>query len=449
MHTRIRRRAVACFCSTHNLPSIRRQAEAGTSTGSRENGRAAQFPNCSCQRLGFTLVELLVVIAIIGILIALLLPAVQAAREAARRTQCVNNLKQMGLAMHNHADALGYLPNSGANDYALTGGGTGNMPMKGMTYVGVDNQWPGWGYQFLPYMEEGSSYQAIKSSFAQGNDIYTDAPGLGGKAPVEVQIRTYWCPSRGDRTSQPNANGLVFSLTDYASFRQCWGDQGTADFAWTYVAPAIGGGSKSAYKKWQERGVIRKGGQLTSVIPTGMSAPSGGTFVWLAWPHLKLKDISDGTSHTAALMEKMCYAPKCYQPDSNNGQNFGELPGWIDGAFYATVRYTPNGKDAAGDPNSPGVLVTGPSGNNQLLSDMDTDRPTGGAGVVPTSCQDFGYYSAHNTVMNALFADGSVHPISTKIEGVTAGGNTANVDNCILFRLGARDDGLTISENEY
>jgi prepilin-type N-terminal cleavage/methylation domain-containing protein len=101
-------------------------------------------------RSAFTLVELLVVIAIIGVLVALLLPAVQAAREAARRTSCFNNLKQLGLALHNYHDTLGSLPS----------GWMGLDPVSGAPLPTGEPGW-GWAALLLPYLEQGNAQDKL------------------------------------------------------------------------------------------------------------------------------------------------------------------------------------------------------------------------------------------------------------------------------------------------
>src|SRR5438477_3704731 len=108
-------------------------------------------------RRGFTLVELLVVIAIIGVLVALLLPAVQSAREAARRMQCQNNLKQFGLAFQNHADTHKHLPTDGFG-YGWVGD-----PDLGF---GADQPGP-WTFNILPYCEQKSIYDIAAGKVGQ------------------------------------------------------------------------------------------------------------------------------------------------------------------------------------------------------------------------------------------------------------------------------------------
>lgn len=146
------------------------------------------------RRLAFTLVELLVVIAIIGVLVALLLPAVQAAREAARRSSCSNNFKQLGIAIHNYHDTLNALP-PGVMSTQLNQGLPASAPNPGRM---------SWMPHLLPFMEQAPLYDKLQPYFSQrtSNNFPRDY--------MNTTIKTFVCPSDGNSPQ----NGLTAPAQD-------------------------------------------------------------------------------------------------------------------------------------------------------------------------------------------------------------------------------------------
>lgn len=159
------------------------------------------------RRLGFTLVELLVVIAIIGVLVALLLPAVQQAREAARRMSCSNNMRQMGIATHNHHDQFKQLPHAGV-DWTYP-----PRYINGVAQV-KEQQFAGWGFQLLPFLEQQQLFD--------GAGLPDDDTRM--RNAIAAAIPAYFCPSRRPaKTKKPvgawygPSGTYSHGQTDYAS----------------------------------------------------------------------------------------------------------------------------------------------------------------------------------------------------------------------------------------
>ncbi|MAX37897.1 DUF1559 domain-containing protein [Gimesia sp.] len=234
------------------------------------------------QKAGFTLIELLVVIAIIAILIALLLPAVQSAREAARRSTCKNNLKQIGLGLHNYHETHGVFPPGSIA--TLTNGGSGSTIrwrewMEAGSTSGVGTHGTSWMLQLLPFVDQANTY----------NKWNFNTNVMGNRAVAEVDIPIFYCPSRRSKVRKVDAklqldespgstaidNAFVKGGTDYGGCKGAGNGFGDGFSSTGHESLGVGASSE-----WM--GTL-SGGHL------GIFYPNGDT---------QMRDIKDGTTNT-------------------------------------------------------------------------------------------------------------------------------------------------------
>jgi prepilin-type N-terminal cleavage/methylation domain-containing protein/prepilin-type processing-associated H-X9-DG protein len=351
---------------------------------------------------GFTLIEVLVVISIVGILIALLLPAVQAAREAARRAQCTNNLKQIALAAHNYESANGCFPMG--------------TPVKVATYSFGWIQAGDYDYghslfvAMLPQMEHAALYDAV--NFAVNIELPENM------TVQRTQIDALLCPS-------DPAAGRIDAPTmwaNYGGFRVAHGSYSGCTGTW-------------AHWTWSP--------SSTPSLATLVAQDNGIFFVNSS---TRVADVTDGTSHTILLGERMLY--ERYRPDTN-----WWFSGWLGASLFDTLTAM-----------NPQRLVA--------VASLPAPDPNGWPGVEDNALWNSAS-SRHPSGANFAMADGSVRFLKETIQswpvdsfgnptGVKDGGGTMHpFDGTALYtllpgtRLGVyqalstRSGGEVISSDSY
>jgi prepilin-type N-terminal cleavage/methylation domain-containing protein/prepilin-type processing-associated H-X9-DG protein len=349
-----------------------------------------------CKRRAFTLVELLVVIAIIGVLIALLLPAIQAAREAARRTQCINNLKQMGLAALNHESSQKFFPTGGWG-YRWSGD-----PDRGYGR----RQPGGWYYSMLSYSEQS----AMRKLGSDGQpDVVTAAQKAGGGERQKMHFEMFVCPSRRAQTTFPFVPNTGSYNVDWPTVvaRNDYAANTGSQYVITGVNPGpslLAGNVMPDPLKWNKYNTYTVGQTVYS--SPGVEIPRGNGVV-LAMSETRNAQITDGLTSTILFGEKHLQLS-----DYDTSETAANNQSWDLGIDIDINRWTMFPPLSDGNRNQ--------HGNNELERVLNELSLFGGPH--PSGCQ-------------FVFCDGSVKTLAYDMDGET------------FRRLGPIDDGEIINSD--
>jgi prepilin-type N-terminal cleavage/methylation domain-containing protein len=328
---------------------------------------------------GFTLVELLVVIAIIGVLVALLLPAVQAAREAANRMSCGKNLKQLGIGIHNFHDTKKILPAGGFSDQPPygTGGGWGSS----------------WLVFIAPFIEQGPLYDRF--TFTGGSGWGASASNNGNVANGVI-IPIFICPSSplSPSCSSPHNGGTIQTAPSYVG---------------------ISGAVNGLLPGFNETRQAQGGGSAGCC--SGGIAAAGGTLV-PGNGKLKFASLTDGLSNTLIVSENADFIVT--QDGSKKDWRSGGLHGWMIGWHHTLPPDTTNGWHVGGDCRTFNMTTIrwpindkqGRSQGSAIPAWPNAPGNCGAIGVCDNASTNLPLIAAHPGGVMGLMGDGSVRFIS-------------------------------------